>query len=272
MSNIYKGSFIAPVKRQFPDGRRQLSTAIRKMHRGAPLSATMQKSAAMAERPSAFGAPADETLHEIKKVHRTGRRAGLPQHTAEGDGEFDSKSVNMVKRARAHALPVTANRLLSANELNKAFSEQAGKLDVDLDELELPLRNNDHGRSKLRNGYATGFRPMAAQELRKLDLRKLTTAKPRANDRGVTDDYNRGAPESANGQWTDVHANTGATNDWHDQITPTTKPTRITFPQFGVPGRSTRDAAVDAIKTAWAAGPQRMGASPNVDDSFTRER
>jgi hypothetical protein len=100
----------------------------------------------------------------------------------------------------------------------------------------------------------------------------LTTARPRANDTNVTDNYNRGPTESSNSQWNDVHANTGAADDWHDQIAPTTKPNRIAFHQFGTPGRSSRDDVIEAIKQDLTK-PKRMGgASPNVDDSFFREQ
>jgi hypothetical protein len=254
MSNysIHRGSFIAPVKRRFADGRRQLDIAIRKLHRGEP--AAMQKRAETAEIPSSFGENADETLQEIKKLHRAGRRAGLPQHTAQGDVEVGSKSVSMVKRAHAHALPVTDNRMLSVSELSKAFAEQVGRIEVDLDTLQ-PHR-----------GYATGFRAMTAQELRK------AAGRPRSNDTEVTDNYNHGAPESANSNWNSVHANTGAANDWHDQIAPSTKPARVAFHQFGTPGQSSRDDAIEAIKQDLSK-PKRMGgASPNIDDSFRREQ
>ena len=220
MSYIYSRSFTTPEKRRFEDGRGKAASAIRKVHRDGP------------QAPDALLKTADDI-----GAHRT------------------SKSVNMVKRAHAHALPVTDNRLPSADELNKAFAEQAGRLEVDLDELE-PYR-----------GHATSFRSMTPQELRKRDLSKLAT--PRRLD-PVTDNYNRGAPQSSNSQWNDVHANTGASNDWHDQIAPTTKPTRITFHQFGTPGRSSRDDAVEAIKQDLTK-PKRMGASPNVDDSFAQE-
>ena len=88
--SIYQSSFIAPVKRKFADGRRLVSTAIRDIHQSEPLSAAVQKRAD-AKMPSAFGAEADETLQAIKKVHRTERRAGLPQHTAQGDKKVGSK-------------------------------------------------------------------------------------------------------------------------------------------------------------------------------------
>jgi hypothetical protein len=41
--------------------------------------------------------------------------------------------------------------------------------------------------------------------------------------------------------------------------------------QFGTPGQSSRDDAIEAIKRDLTK-PKRMGASPNADDSFSRER
>jgi hypothetical protein len=262
MSNYYihRGSFIAPVKRKCEDGRRLAATVIRKMYRGEPLSPAMQKRTAPAERSSAFGAEADETLQEIKKVHATGRRPGLPRHTAQGDEVVGSKSVSMVKRARAHGIHVT-DRMLGARELNKAFAGQAGKRDVAIDA---------GGMRKGANLSSDQWNHMSWQE-RRDHFQKLGSARPRVNDRNVTDDYNRGAPESSNGQWNDVHHDTGATNDWHDEIAPTTKPTRVTFHQCGTPGRSSRDDAIEAIRQDLTK-PKRMGASPNTDDSFARER
>jgi hypothetical protein len=275
MSNYYihRGSFIAPVKRKSPDGWRQAFTAIRKIHRGEP--AAMQKGAETAEQPSSFGENADETLQEIKKVHESGRRAGVPQHTAQGDEVVGSKSVSMVKRARARRIHVT-NRMLSPLELSKAFAEQGAGKELqkrDLGSVWRSMSQDEKHAATVRASKIPSARWNAMtkhDQLREL-TKGLTTARPRVNDCGVTDDYGRNAPESSNSNWNDVHANTGATNDWHDQITPTTKPTRVTFPQFNAPGQSTRDDAIEAIKQDLSK-PKRMGASPNVDDSFTRER
>jgi hypothetical protein len=61
----------------------------------------------------------------------------------------------------------------------------------------------------------------------------------------------------------------GAGNDWRDQIVPTTKPKRVTIPQFGTPGQSDRDDAIEAINQD-RTKPKIWGQNPNADDSFVR--
>ena len=104
-------------------------------------------------------------------------------------------------------------------------------------------------------------------------------------DRAVTDNYGRGSPENRNGNWDDAHADTGATNDWHDQIVPSTKPTLVGGQPIGTPSTSQRDAAIDAIKRDLSK-PKRLGTAdvdmddddrdgrakdPNADDSFDND-
>jgi hypothetical protein len=252
MTYIYRGSFIAPSKPgEFADGRAEVLGAIARLHKGAPLSRAMQKrAAAAAGTPSAFGAEADETLDEIKKAHATGRRPGLPGHTAKGDERINLKSVNMVKRAHANPLRVTGSRPLTARELNQHFTARHADMQKGWD---IP---------------SDRWNAMTPQERRRW-AQKMKKAGPRTGDREVTDNYGRGARESGNGNWDDTHANTGATNDWHDQIVPATKPTRITFPQFNAPGQSARNDAIEAIKQDLSK-PKRLGQNPNADDSFAR--
>lgn len=56
-------------------------------------------------------------------------------------------------------------------------------------------------------------------------------------------------------------ANTGATNNWHDQNSngDTPKPTRIGGQVIGTPSQSDMDAAVNAIKQDWARGAKTLG-------------
>ena len=68
-------------------------------------------------------------------------------------------------------------------------------------------------------------------------------------------------PQSRNAQWDNVHADTGATNNWNDEGTlgDTPKPTRIGGQVIGKPAQSNIDAALDAIKRDLARGAKRLG-------------
>jgi hypothetical protein len=192
----------------------------------------------------------DKADAAIRKMFRGGPQTPDPLYkTVERPTVVNRKSVQTIKKALRwpHGIGRTAHLEVNLNARRKAakpeynYTIDGGRV------VHKELRKSSQPR-----GYATEFRPLDPEDY--VNFHKgLTTA-----------------PRSANATWDNTHANTGASNDWHDQITPATKPTRVTFPQFGVPGRSSRDDAVDAIKEALTK-PQRMGASPNVDDSFTRE-
>jgi hypothetical protein len=297
---IYQGSFIAPAGGcEFEDGRDRCDAALKKLFaRGPQRPDTLQKrlrsdadvaaelAMPLSKQQRRLRSNAHEALEAIKNIHGAGPRRTLPESI--GEAPFASKSIAAVRKAHGRALHVNG-RMLSARELNKAFASTPAHPSVSARDLEgivgNELQKRDPGavwRSMSQEERHAGavraskipsarWNAMTRHEQLREMTKGLTTARPRLNDRGVTDDYNRGAPESSNSTWNDVHANTGAGDDWHDQITPTVKPTRVTFPQFGVPGQSRRDDAVEAIREALTK-PKRLGASPNVDDSFTRER
>jgi hypothetical protein len=242
----------------YTDGRDTALNKIRKLQRHGPQRPKDLRKRAAADvdvaavndmllttEERALRSNATATVQVIKSLH--GNRS-LPFTAATiGEGELvierdNRKSVKAIRTAlrKPHGIGATAHR------------------QVNIGALERQLR-------KSFNDYT--YTISDGRVINKM----LTTARPRVNDRGVTDDYNRGAPQSSNAQWDNTHAATGATNDWHDQIAPSTKPARIAFHQFGTPGRSSRDDAIEAIRQDLTK-PKRMGASPNTDDSFARER
>jgi hypothetical protein len=260
MTHIYSGAFIAPTKpSKSPDGRAEVLGAIARLHKGAPLSPKMQKRAVAADKPSAFGAEADETLDEIKKAHATGRRPGLPGHTAQGDEEMKLKSVNMIKRALANPLRVTGSRPLTAGELNKHFAARRREVDID------GIANTPD--ADMRKGWdipSAQWNAMTPQE--RIRWVRKVKAGPRSSDREVTDNYGRGARENSNGNWDDTHANTGATNNFRDSPAPALRPTVVGGQVIGSPTMSQRDAAIDAIKRDLSK-PKRMGQRDEDEDA-----
>jgi hypothetical protein len=298
MTYIYRGSFLKPSgPREYEDYRDACDQALKKVFAAGP-----QRPASLAKRatPDAdvnadididrsdqerrLRSNSEAAFQAIKKIHAAGRRPGLPNHMARGEPEVHaSKSVDMVKAARAVALTIGGHRLLSANELNKAFAYRPSR-----DELDLPTH-----RAELRKLYADGHRTVKAgryvyefdgkgrvvsktaadgmrRRVRQV-LNKLTSAAPRLSDRGVTDGYGRNAPESSNSNWNDVHADTGATNNWRDQPEPTTRPTIVGVQFLGVPDASQRNAAVDAIKRALRK-PQPLWGQRAEDDDAVQDR
>jgi hypothetical protein len=247
---IYQGSFIAPgPKRRYDDGRDRCAADLKKiLARGPtrPDSLLAKRARSDAAISKAAGPNANAALGEIKKAHAAGRRPGFPANEAIGEAPFASRSISAVKKATGRALHVDGHRMLSARELDKAFRET-------------PLTNPNISAADLSNiitnasikKYGMRVSSDGRRIVRDLSLAKgLTTARPRLNDRGVTDDYGRGAPESRNGTWGGSTADTGASNDWRDQPAPSQR-TAVVGGQFlGTPPMSDRDAAVAAIKFA----------------------
>ena len=279
---LYKGSFVEPAgKPQYMDGRDRCDQALKAIFAAGPqrpdslakrarsdagVNALLARKLSRQDRLRRSNA--HEALEEVKKVHRAGGRRGVAE--AEGDEPHISRSVNAIRKAQRHALHVGNHRMLSAQELNKAFATDIGKLEV--------------GITLDTHGYATGFYPMTKVEKRgylrrdasnmhlsDAEFRKgLGSARPRTNDVGVTDSYGGGAPESLNGVSGGAIADTGAANDWHDQITPSVKATQVGTQFLGVPDASQRDAAVEAIKMALRK-PQRLGGARD-DDTADQDR
>jgi hypothetical protein len=269
---VYHRSFSKPVgPRQYVDGRHKCDSALKKIFAAGPTTpgALMKQdrsdagvNAALAKKLNRQErlrrSNSHEALQEIRKVHNRGVRPHLDE--ADGDPEFQSKSVSAMAKARLRVLPVTGHRLLSANELNKAFASpphgkrRPGALDYD-------YKFDERGRvlsKRLNARYAR---------------KGLTTARPRLNDIGVvTDNYGHGAPESLNSQWNNVHADTGAANNWRDIPVPSVRPTIVGSQNTATPSALTRDAAVDAIKRA-LRNPQKMwGNSDRDDDDDDQDR
>jgi hypothetical protein len=67
------------------------------------------------------------------------------------------------------------------------------------------------------------------------------------------------APQSANGQWDNVHADTGASNNFRDEQTAKPNTARLGGQLIGTPSKTNMQAAVDAIKEDLARGAKRMG-------------
>jgi hypothetical protein len=261
---IHARSFGPPVERNYVDGRDRCDRALKKIFAAGPtmpgvlmkrdqsdasLNAALAKKLSRQERLRRSNA--HEALEAVRKVHRAGGRRSLPE--AQGDAPFDSKSVNMVKRARQHALHVNGHRLLSANELNKSFS-QAPPSKRRPSALDYDYTFDERGRvlsKRLSARYAA---------------KGLTSARPRLNDVGVTDGYGHGAPESLNSQWNDVHADTGATNNFRDMPVPSVRPTIVGSQTTATPSMLTRDAAIDAIKMALRKPQKLWGNASDLDE------
>ncbi len=185
-----------------------------------------------------------ESAAPIRKMHRQGPQR--PDALIKGrDGPRRSRSIDAVRKALRHPHGIGP----------------LAHMEVNLDAIERGLRKHatpefSYGEL-LRRKRSTGQSIEVVSRIYHEELRK-GTAKPRANDIEVHDNEPR-RPNSSNAQWDDVHADTGASNDWHDQITPKTKPTRLPFKVNGTPSKSNLDAAVDAIKQDMARSAKRMG-------------
>jgi hypothetical protein len=200
----------------------------------------------------------DKVDKAIRKMHKAGPQRPDALEKVEQPSVANRKSVQTIKKLLRHRGSVA-------------------HLEVDLSDIPTALDYN----YEIRDGRVIrkGLNPSFRKELSTAQWNRMTwqqrrdhfkkgSAAPRRLDPVNTQNPGN-APESSNSTWNNMHANTGATNDWHDQIVPTTKPVRVTFPQFGTPGRPDRDDAVEAIKEALTK-PKRLGANPNRDDAFDR--
>jgi hypothetical protein len=248
MKSINHGSFIAPSpKPRYEDGRHRCDASLKKMFARGPQRPSEHSLAkrvwfdadvnAVAAATQSDGerrlrSNAHEALDAVKKIHRTGRRPGLPGHEAVGDAPFASKSIGAVRKAQGRALHVDG-RMLSPRELNKAFATTLTNPSLSARDLAKMVRKG------------------AAQSMRPLDP--------------INDHLDRG-PNSSNAVWNDVHADTGASNDWRDQPTPSVEPTIVGAQTLVTPSALTRDAAVDAIKRALRQPKKAFGNSDSDDD------
>jgi hypothetical protein len=232
MSYIYAGNFVAPEPpRVFSDGRDECTAALKKiLSRGPRRPDSLQKRARpdsdvraenamlLSKSERRKSSNADEALSAIRDIHSDGPQRVAP--VAEGDAAFESKSVNMVKRAHGHALPVSRNGLPS---VDRDLAKRLGKVRVNVAALV---------RSDLRKGSLSSeqWRRMTWQERR--------------------DFFRKGSPpQSSNASWDNTHANTGAGNDWRDETEMgETVTARIGGQVIGVPSQTNFQAALDAIK------------------------
>ncbi len=242
---IYQNSFMAPAgERIYADGRDRCDRALKKLFaRGPQQPDSLQKRAPKA--PTSVRANGTAALADIKKIHSRGRHPGLPEHEAQGDEEFRSRSVSAVKKAQADAVHVDGHRMLAARELNKAFAESIGNFEVDL------------VRITRDRGLATGFRAMTTLEKRA--YRKALT-NPALNDVGTR------PPQSSNAQWDNARADDGAITNWPTDPVPSQRPTIVGGQPIGTPSDSNRDAALDAIKRALAKPKHALTADMDDDE------
>jgi hypothetical protein len=280
MRYVYHGSFSKPVgPPQCVDGRQNCDRALKKVFAAGPqrpgsllqkrdqsdaaLNAALAKKLSRQERLRRSNAA--EALEEVRKVHRTGGRRSLEE--AQGDPEFQSKSVSAIRNARERVLPVTGNRMLSVMEINKAFAAPARK------SVRTPTRDaSDMHLSRSAGSLSSAqWNSMTREQRRDYFSKGLGSARPRVNDIGVTDNYNRGAPESLNGQWNNTTGNTGAANNWHDIPVPSVRPTIVGSQTTATPSALTRDAAVDAIKRALRKPQKMWGNSSDLDEDEDTE-
>jgi len=194
---------------------------------------------------------AHAALEAIKKVHAAGRRPHLLDSI--GDEPFQSKWIAAVKKAHAHTVHVADHRMLSARELTKAFAGGVGNLEVNLDEVILPLRKRE-----LRKLHAEGHRLVTAGRYEyEFDGNGIVVSK-RLRKSPALNAVGTKPPESSNSVWNDVHADTGAANNWRDQPAPSQRTTLVGGQPIGTPPMTDRDAAVAAIKRALSK-PKRWG-------------
>jgi hypothetical protein len=77
-------------------------------------------------------------------------------------------------------------------------------------------------------------------------------------------------PQNLNSHWDDVHADTGAANNWHDIPVPAERPTVVGSQNTATPSMLTRDAAVDAIKMALRKPQKLWGNASDLDENQDR--
>jgi hypothetical protein len=280
---VYAGSFGPPAERKYVDGRHKCDHALKAIFAAGPTTpgALMKQdrsdagvNAALAKKLNRQErlrrSNSHEALQEIRKVHNRGARPHLDE--AEGDPEFQSKSVSAIRKARERVLPVTGNRLLSVMEINKAFAARTTPARSSARSAsDMHLSRDEFLRKRARGLSSAQWNSMTREQRRAYFSKGLGSARPRLNDVGVTDNYNHGAPESLNGQWNNVHADTGAVNDWRDIPVPSERPTIIGAQTTTTPSALTRDAAVDAIKRALRK-PQKMWGNMSDRDDDTEDQ
>jgi hypothetical protein len=67
-----------------------------------------------------------------------------------------------------------------------------------------------------------------------------------------------------------VIVDTGASDNWHDQINPSVRPTMVGSQPLATPSMLTRDAAVDAIKMALRKLQKMWGNASDLDEDKDR--
>jgi hypothetical protein len=266
---IHSGSFRNPVGlRQYEDGRHRCDSALKKIFAAGPqrpsdlllkrdqsdvaLNAALAKKLSRQERLRRSNAA--EALAKIQTIHGKGPRRSLEE--AQGAEPFISKSVHAVKKAQKRALHVGDNRMLSVNELNKAFAERPRAPTRDASDRHLTRDEILSKRAKALSG--DDWNRMTWQERR--DYFQKGLSGPALNDIGTK------PPQSSNGMWNGGIADTGAANSWRDQPLPSTRPTLVGAQTTTTPSQLTRDAAVDAIKRALAKPQEALGNTADLDE------
>jgi hypothetical protein len=236
--SVYHNSFTRPTSGpDYADGRLLCDQSLKKIFARGP-----QSPATLAKRgQSSANISAD--LAAIKKAHAAGRHPGLPQHTAQGDAPMPSRSVSMVKAVRQHALTVYGHRLPSLDELNKAFSSpvRISPRTPCRDASNMHLTRDEFLSKRARSLSSDQWNSMTQQQRRDYFSKGLTN--PSLHDVGTP----RG-PQSSNSTWNDVHADTGASNNFRDQPVPSQRTSPFGAQTLDTPSTTDRDAAVAAVK------------------------
>lgn len=251
MSNyIHSGSFTKPTPPPaYADGRDECTKALKKiLARGRQRPDSLAKRAtssdldvraevaiSLTDHERALNSHADEAFDEIRKVHAAGAQRAAP--VAEGDDAFESRSVNMVKRAHSRGLPVTRAGLPSVDQ---ALAKRLGKVRVNIEALV---------RGDLRKSLSGAeWARMSPRE--RQDYFGIRKGQP---------------PQSSNASWDNTHADTGAGNDWHDETEMgETTTARIGGQVIGVPSQTNMQAALDAIKRDLRKPKNLLGGSITV--------
>ncbi|MGO8859077.1 MAG: hypothetical protein ACLQO1_25775 [Steroidobacteraceae bacterium] len=238
MTHIYSGSFTkrAPPP-AYADGRDECTKVLKRILARGPrrpdslakrapstdLDVRAEVAISLTDHERALNSHADEAFEEVKKVHATGPRHGLLRFAAQGDDAFESKSVNMVKRAHGRALPVSRAGLPS---IDRDLAKRLGKVRVNIE----ALVGGANLRKSLSGAEWARMSPRERQDY--FGIRK--GGQP---------------PQSSNASWDNTHANTGAGNNWRDETEMgETVTARIGGQVIGVPSQTNMQAALDAIK------------------------
>jgi hypothetical protein len=279
MTNLYRGSFIAPKGgTNFEDGRHMADAAIRKIHREGPQKPSTLAKRAKPERVALASRGQNQALNEIQKVHARGRRPGLPEHEAQGDAPFQSKTLSAIRKAHRHALRVTGHTLPSCDELSKAFASRPlnpnarDASNIHLSDVE--FRKLRKGGGSVGDIPSDVWNRMSWGERSDYIRKSLSSARPRLNDLGVVHDGyaddGRG-PNSSNANWNNTRADDAATTNWPRDKEPSQGMTIVGGQVVGRPSDSNRDAAVDAIKNALRSPQKLWGNSSDVDEDPTED-